>query len=166
MPNEHFIIIKFNYQSHYCRAEPSRPHSCHCTLTMLPSSTILATGSPRFPVAASLPRITTSSLSCKPIATRVPHLFKEKCLGKDPPAGQTWVKVRVPSWLRAKVDMVSERMAVEFLGSGLGMEKDESFLFETMRKRLSGYKLNISITITSSLLCFERKERTSSRRTE
>lgn len=120
---------------------PSANSSSKSTFVICPSISILATASPIKPVLTSLLSITTSLLICRPTATRFPIAFVVKCRGKLPYAGANWRKVSVPSSLREKVEMLSEKMGVEFVeGFGFGSEKEESFLLPIMRNRLSGCK--------------------------
>ena len=98
----------------------------------------LATGAPIKPVTISRANITTSLEYCSPTPTRLPIAFVLNCRGKLPNAGASCVKVSVPSWLNANVEMVSEAIKVLFDGSGLGTLKEESFLLPMSRKRLSG----------------------------
>ena len=114
-------------------------YSFHLTQVTLPSIPCLATTSPISPVVTSLSKTTTSSEYCRPTATRSPTAFSEKWRGYDPPAEASCRKSRVPFVLRLNVDRLSEGMvAVLFLISGLGREKEESLRLEMMRNLLSG----------------------------
>ena len=114
-------------------------YSCHMTHVTFPGISTFATGLPRFPLVTSRDMMMTSSLFCSATATKSPDLLMLKCLGKAPPAGQSWVNSRVPSWFSAKVDNESEGMAVLFFGDGLGRSKEVLFLFDTITNLLSGY---------------------------
>lgn len=108
----------------------------------MPSISTLATGMPTSPVATSLAITTTSLDSCSPTAIKSPYLFSENCLGNEPPAGQSWWKVKLPLALSAKVERESEGIWVLLEGMGLGREKEVLLRFEIRRKRLSGYTLS------------------------
>lgn len=58
---------------------------------------ILATSSWKTPVVASRSRIATIPLICNPTAAKFPALFRENCLGYDPPAGKSRRKDSEPS---------------------------------------------------------------------
>jgi len=79
--------------------------------------------------------------------------FVLNCLGKLPYAGASWMKLRDPSWLSAKVEMVSDWMAVEFEGSRFGTVTELSLRLPMIRKRLSGYRRVAGISIEGQHAC-------------
>ena len=61
-----------------------------------------------------------------------------KWRGKEPPAGASWMKDKVPSLMSWKVEIESD---LPWVPSGKVMVNEESFRFEMTRKRLSGCDL-------------------------
>ena len=93
-----------------------------------PATFIEATKSPKVPSTTFRSMIATLESLCSPTAARVPFLFKEKCRGKDPPAGASCTKDNSPvAGLMAHDCRVSDGICVLFVGSKFGIWNSGAF---------------------------------------
>lgn len=98
----------------------------------------MATKRCRMPVWTSRSIMATRPSSWRPTASLSPALLMENCLGPTPPAGKICARASAPvAGSTVKVAMESDLIALPE-PSKLGMVKDLSNRFETIRKRLSG----------------------------